>query len=271
VRRFLGEYLNSGASQYANMLAFSLFVATLPLTVGVLTLWGLVTRSPHRFLVAKEVLVNMFPASTQGVLRQVVSGAGEQVGVVALLSLAGLLWFSTGLFSTTGFALNRIYGMPDRPFFLQRLRGLWLAPTLILAAYLAVAVTLVSRRLQLPGVVGPLAIWFAVAWLIGFVYRLAPSRMLSRVELLPGAGLAALGIVGLAYAFPLYAQLTSGLSSGSRFFTVVFGLIAWVYGIAHAILFGAVFNRSLMAARASHRRPSAGHSGQATAGASGDL
>jgi uncharacterized BrkB/YihY/UPF0761 family membrane protein len=193
----------------------------------------------------------MFPPTTQGVLRQVVSGAGgDQLGVFALLSLASLLWFSTGVFSTTGFALNRIYGMPDRPFVLQRLRGLWLPLALVGAAYLAVAVTLVVRRWQLPGVLGPLAIWFAVAWLIGFVYRLAPGRMLTRAELLPGAALAALGIVGLAYAFPLYAQLTSGLSTGSRFFTVVFGLVAWVYGIAHCILFGAVFNRSVMAIRA---------------------
>ncbi len=249
MRRFLREYLDCGASQYAGMLAFSLFVAVLPLTVGVLTVWGLLTRSPHRFLAAKEVLVDMFPASTQGVLREVVLGAGEHPGAVALLSLASLLWFSTGVFSTAGFALNRIYGLPDRTVLQQRLRGLWLPPALMAASYLAVGVNLAVRRWPAPGVLGLLAIWFAVAWLIGLLYRLAPSHEPSRSELAPGAGLAALAIVGLAYAFPLYAQLTSQLSGGSRFFTVLFGLVAWVYLIAHAVLIGAVFNRSLVYGR----------------------
>ena len=103
----------------------------------------------------------------------------------------------------------------------------------------------VTRHRQEHGV----AIWLTLAWLIGFLYRLAPSRMLTRVELLPGAALAALGIVGLGYAFPLYTQLAAQLSTGSRFFTVVFGLVAWVYGIAQAVLIGAVVNRTRIVAR----------------------
>jgi uncharacterized BrkB/YihY/UPF0761 family membrane protein len=249
VRRFLREYLDSGASQYAGMLAFSLFVAMLPLTLGVLDFWGLVASTPQRFSAARQVLIDMFPAATQGAVRQVVLEAGEHAGTVGLLSLVSLVWFSTGVFSTTGFALNRIYGMANRPMLQQRLRGLWLPPALIGAAYLAVGVNLAVRRWWVPGLLGPLAIWFAIAWLLGFLYRLAPSRMLTRADLLPGAGLAALVIVGLGYALPLYTQLTAQLSSGSRFFTVVFGLVAWVYCIAHAVLIGAVFNRTRMVAR----------------------
>ncbi len=253
MRRFLREYLDCGASQYAGMLAFSLFVAMLPLTLGVLTLWGFAARSPQRFLAAKDLLVDMFPPGTQGAVRQVVHSAGVEAGAVALLSLAGLLWFSTGVFSTTGFALNRIYGMPDRTVVQQRLRGLWLPLALIGAAYLAVGANLVVRLWSVPAVLGPVAVWFALTWVIGFLYRLAPSRMLSRIDVLPGAALAALAIVGLAYAFPPYTELTEHLSSGSRFFTNVFGLVAWVYLIAHAVLLGAVLNRSRMDAR-EHRR-----------------
>jgi len=253
VRRFLREYLESGASQYAGMLGFSLFVAMLPLTLGVLDFWGLWVRSPRRFAAVSELLVGMFPAGTQGPVRQVVLQANEHAGTVVALSLVSLVWFSTGVFSTTGFALNRIYDVPNRPMLQQRLRGLWLPPALIGAAYLAVGVNLATRLSWVPGILGPLAIWFALAWVIGFVYRLAPSRMLTRAELLPGAGLAALFIVGLAYAFPLYTQLTGQLSSGSRFFTIVFGLVAWVYCIAQAVLIGAVFNRMRIAAREAAR------------------
>ena len=254
MRRFLGEYLDSGASQYAGMLAFSLFVAMLPLTLGVLDFWGLVARTPRRFATVSQVLVSMFPAGTQGPVRQVVLQAGEHEGAIVVLSVISLVWFSTGVFSTMGFALNRINGEPNRPMLQQRLRGLWLAPALIGAAYVAVGVNIAVRLTRVPGVLDPLAIWFAVAWLIGFLYRYTPSKMLTRADLVPGAGLAALGIVGLGYAFPLYTQLTSQLGTGSRFFTIVFGLVAWVYCIAHAVLIGAVFNRWLMVARHGARR-----------------
>lgn len=249
VRLFLREYLGSGASQYAGMLAFSLFVAMVPLTVGVLTLWGSLSRSPSRFSVAKELVVSMFPTVTQGPVRQAVLDAGEHASAVALLSLAALLWFSTGVFSTTGFALNRIYDLPDRTMVQQRLRGLWLAPALFGAAYLAVGIDLAVRRWSVPGLVGTVAIWLTLTWLVGFLYRMAPSRTLPRANRWPGAGLAALVIVGLAYAFPAYAQLAGSMSSGSRFFTAVFGLVAWVYLIAQALLLGAVLNRCVVDVR----------------------
>ena len=87
---------------------------------------------------------------------------------------------------------------------------------------------------------------------------MAPSRRLRRLDLLPGAALAAAFIVGLAYVFPAYAQLTGGLNSGSGFFASVFGLVAWLYFVAQALLLGAILNRTLLAsgrpARATRRR-----------------
>jgi uncharacterized BrkB/YihY/UPF0761 family membrane protein len=239
---------------YAGMLAFSLFVAMLPLTLGVLDFWGLVAGTPRRSAAVGQVLIGMFPAATQGPVRQVVLQAGDHEATVVVLSLVSLFWFSTGVFSTMGFALNRIYGVPNRTMLQQRLRGLWLPPALIGAVYVAVGVNVAVRLSRVPGVLDPVAIWFALAWVIGFLYRFAPSKMLTRAELMPGAGLAALGIVALGYAFPLYTQLTGLLSSGSRFFTIVFGLVAWVYAIAHAVLIGAVFNRTRMVARLDARR-----------------
>jgi uncharacterized BrkB/YihY/UPF0761 family membrane protein len=250
VKRFAQEYLESGASQYAGMLAFSLFVAMLPLTLGVLDVWGLFATGQRRGLfAAQRVLIDMFPPATQSPVRQAVQQAGEHASTVVLLSLFGLAWFSTGVFSTVGFALNRIHGLPNRSMLQQRLRGLWLPLALLGAAFVAVAVNVAIRLHWVPLLAGPVAIWFTLAGLIGFLYRFAPSRMLTRGELVPGAFLAAAIIVGLGYALPFYTNLTVGLSSGSRFFTVLLGLVAWVYGIAHAVLIGAVLNRALMASR----------------------
>lgn len=249
MRRFLQEYLDSGASQYAGMLAFSLFVGLLPVLLGVLTVWGILATAfgRHRNLqVAQQILVEMVPADAQGAVRHVVLGAGEQLGVIALVSVLGLLWFSTGIFSATGFALNRIHGLPNRPFLAQRLRGMWLPLALFVSAHMAVAVNIGVRLWSVPAFLGPIAIWLALTYVIGFLYRLAPSRELRRTDVVPGACLAAAVIVGLGYAFPVYTWLTGHLSSGSRFFAAVFGLVAWVYFIAQAVLIGAVVNRIRM-------------------------
>jgi uncharacterized BrkB/YihY/UPF0761 family membrane protein len=112
-----------------------------------------------------------------------------------------------------------------------------------------VGVNLAVKRWSVPGVLGPVAILVALTWLIGFLYRLAPSPMLDRADLWPGASLAAVAIVVLAYAFPLYAELTDHFSGETRFFTIVFGLVAWIYCMSHAVLVGAVFNRTRIDAR----------------------
>jgi membrane protein len=256
MKRLVREYLDTGATQYAGMLAFSLLVALVPLMLGVVTLWGLLARSPQRFAVAREMLVEIVPVDVQNAVRHVLLGAEGQIDAVALVTMLAMLWFSTGVFSTIGFALNRIFGMPDRPVIQQRLRGLWLAPALFGAAYLAVAVNIAVSRWSVPTLLGLIAVWGAVAWIVTFLYRLAPSQMLSRSEIWAGAVLAAFIIVGLTYVFPLYVNLTSHFSSGTRFFAAVFGLVGWLYFVAHAVLFGAVVNRTRLVAGERARLPS---------------
>ena len=250
--RFILGYLDSGASQYAGMLAFSLLVSLLPQTLGILTVFGLLAGSvghQQRLGVLRQLLVDMFPAAAQGAVSQVVFESADHLGAVALLSVIGLIWFSTGVFSTTGFAINRIFGMPDRTFIQQRLRGLWMPLAVFVSAYLALAVNFSIGLWSIPAWLGLPAIWVALTYFLGFLYAFAPSRRLRRSDLLPGAGLAAAAIVGLAYAFPLYTQLAGHLGSESRFFAAVFGLVAWVYFIAQAMLGGAVFNRMRLDAR----------------------
>lgn len=84
VKRFVYEYLDVGASQYAGMLAFSLFVALLPLLLGILTVWGFLARRPSRFLLVKEMVIQIFPGETQHALSGVILGAGEHAGALTL-------------------------------------------------------------------------------------------------------------------------------------------------------------------------------------------
>jgi len=243
----LQAYLESGASQYAGMLGFSLFVSIIPLVTGVLTVWGLVARDPQRFAAGKQLLVDVFPPDVRPAVRHALLTAGENAWAVGLVSVLGLLWFGTGLFSTAGFALNRIHGLPNRTFLQQRLLGLWLPLALAVTVNLAVGINVVIRVRSLPGLVGAGVIWLGVTYLVFFIYRFAPSRPPSRAQAWPGAVLASLAIVGLSYLVPLVGEFIGRFGNETRFFATSFGLVAWVYVIAQAILIGAVFNRARMA------------------------
>lgn len=243
LRRLPREYLDSGAPQNAAALAFNLFVAMLPLTLGVLTVAGLRAPQPGRLLRMERALIAIFPAEAQDPIRQSLQSATYHAGALTAFCVLGLIWFGTGLFGTTGVALNRIYGLPDRPFLEQRLRGLLLPLALIGAGTLGTAIDAAGER-WLPGWAGVIAAWLIIAYLILFLYRAAPSQAMGWREVGPGALLASALIIGLSYGFPLYTKLSEQLAPVSRFFTVVFGLVAWVYCIALAILVGAVLNRA---------------------------
>src|SRR5437763_914504 len=246
LRRLPREYFDSGAPQNAAALAFNLFVSMLPLTLGVLTVAGLRARQqPDHLLRMERALISLFPAEAQDPIRHSLQSATCHAGALTAFCVLGLVWFGTGLFGTTGVALNRIYGLPDRPFLQQRVRGLLLPLAFVGAASLGTAIDTAGER-WLPGWVGVVAAWLIITYLILFLYRAAPSQAMPWRDVAPGALLAGALIVGLSYVFPLYAQLSQQLSTVSRFFTVVFGLVAWVYCIALAILVGAVVNRARM-------------------------
>lgn len=243
---FVRRYLDSGASQYGGMLAFSLFVSLIPLALGVVSLLALVSGNPRRFAAVRQMLIELFPPDVHSQVREALVAASQHAGTVVIVSLIGLVWFSTGLFSTTGFALNQIHGFSHRSFWAQRLRGLWLPVALIVATVLAIAIEYAIHLLGLPRLVGLLGVWLALTYLILFLYRLAPARALTRKQLWPGAVVAALAIVLFGYGLTLTTTLTFRLGVDTRFFAEVFALAAWVYFIAQAILFGAVLNRWLI-------------------------
>jgi len=257
VVRAPAKYIEAGTAQYASMLAFSLFVALIPLSVGVITVFGVVFDPPghhSRTHILQDLLVTMFPAVTQTALRQAIRDSSQHLGPVGFFSVLGLAWFSTGIFSNIGFALNRIHGMKDRSFLEQRMYGLWLPVALFGLAYVAVGINLIIRYWSLPAWIALVVIWLALFALLSLLFQYAASNRLPWADILPGAGLSAVLVMGLTWLFPEYASLTGNLGGGHQFFAVVFGLMAFVYFIAQAVLCGAILNRARLDVREANAR-----------------
>jgi membrane protein len=172
------------------------------------------------------------------------------------LSVVGgvaLLWSSLSLFSALESAFNIVYGRPNRPF----LRGKGLAivyMTLSLVVlfagltvgtfgydlmrryasdvvtnrWVALALTLLSSGAAL------------FAFLLSAYYRLPNARLTHR-EVLPGAVLGAIVLVGTLQALPLFVFFTTEVVALQALGTT-FLLLIWLYIMANVIVFGAALN-----------------------------
>jgi membrane protein len=241
--RVLAAYGGSEASSYASALAFACLLAMFPLMLGILSVVGLAVRDPASEARAETLIIHMFPGGAQSQLLDALRGVRQSAGWLGLLSLAGLVWSASSIFSTLEFAFAHIFRASHRGFVRQKLMGLVMMVLLVLA----VGVTLAANAV---------AAFFPFAWVTGFVigaavmvallaalYRFVPNRKLELRELVPGAVLAGTLIEVVSLAFPLYARLAGGFNTYGAQFGLFFLLAAWFYILSELILLGAVVNQ----------------------------
>ena len=242
--RVLMAYGESQASYFGLALAFAGFMSVFPMIAGILALVGLAVRDPATEAQAQLLIIHLFPVSAQKDLEQALSGIKQSAGWLGIVSLAGLVWSASSIFSTMEFALTQIFGTRQRNMVRQRLMGLVMMIVLVLAIVLTM-------------VVNTLAAFLPFAWLWSFaigvavmivllvtLYRFVPNRTFRLREVLPGALLAGVGIELLSLVgFPIYARLAGGFNSYGSQFALFFLLATWFYLLSQLILLGAVFNR----------------------------
>jgi YihY family inner membrane protein len=244
--RVLAAYGESQAGSYASALAFACLLAMFPLMLGILSLLGLAIRDPATEAKAETLIIQMFPATAHAQLIDALRGVKQSAGWMGLLSLAGLLWSASSIFSTMEFAFARIFATRQRSMVKQKLMSLVLMVLLVVA----VGVTLAANAL---------AALFPFAWITGFVigaavmvallvalYRLVPTREFAVRDVLPGALVAGVLIEFFSLGFPLYSRLAGGFATYGAQFGLFFLLAAWFYILSELILLGAVVNRVLI-------------------------
>jgi membrane protein len=241
--RVLTTYGESQASNFALALAFAGFMSMFPIIAGALAIVGLAVRDPATEAHVQSLIIQMFPSSAQLELQKALHGVKQSAGWLGLISIAGLVWSASSIFSTMEFALTEIFGTRQRNMIRQRAMGLVMMLILVVAIVLMMAVNGVAAFLPFAWlssfVIGALVM---VALLV-VLYRFVPNRTFRVRDVLPGALLAGVGIELLSFAFPLYAKIAGGFNTYGATFALFFLLATWFYLLSQLVLLGAVFNR----------------------------
>jgi membrane protein len=245
--RVVTAYGESQASNYAAALAFAAFLAMFPMILGALSIIGLAIRDPATELRFQNLILQVFPSDAQPELQKAIHGVRQSAGLLGLVSLGGLVWSASGIFSTMEFALTQIFGTKQRHMLRQKLMGFVMMMLLVVAMGVTVAANagagLLSRYVPYAWVLGVAIGACVMVTLLVLLYRFVPNRTFTLRDVLPGAVLAGVLVEALSLGFPLYARLAGSFNTYGAQFGLFFVLATWLYLLSQLLLLGAVYNK----------------------------
>ncbi len=260
VGQLIRRYGEDRVALLAAAVAYNELFSMLPIMLAVLAIVGFFLRDPAALAQAESLIVGALPSQVSQSVVEVLHTTRQEAGLFGVISLVGLFWGGSGLFGTLEVALDQIYRTPERPFVFQKLMSAGMVLLFAAMVIVIVVASSVGRVIgQLVGVVplvGPgLALAVALAGgatslVAAFVLCLAilsvvPSVHLPVKHTLPGALVAALGLVLVTQLFPIYLGLAGSFSQYGAVFGLFFLLMTWAYLVAQVLLLGAEINAIL--------------------------
>jgi len=236
-------YGESQASNFALALAFAGFMSMFPMILGALSLLGLAVRDPATQEHVRLLILQSFPGSAQGEMVKALNGVKSSAGLLGIVSLGGLLWSASSIFSTMEFALTEIFGTRQRDMVRQRLMGLVMMLVLVVAIGVMALVNSVAAFVPFAWIISLAAGAVIMVALLVALYRFVPNRTFRLREVLPGAILAGVLIEVLALVFSQYARFAGHFNTYGAQFGLFFLLATWFYFLSQIVLLGAVFNK----------------------------
>lgn len=262
-------YNQANAGDLAAAIAFNALVALVPTALLLVFLAGLFFRDER--VLQTAILATLWALPSQAA-RDALEGvllAKRNTGLFGILSVLGFAWIGVNFVASLGRGMNRIYGVPNRRYVHERLRGfvviVLFSFLLALAAIAAVLPTLFVRgevRLYFErwwlnsgwGQTISYGVAVAVATLLFLtIYRAVPNARQRFLDIWPGTLVAATLFIVLVQAFPIYLRFFVQRNLYGDALLLVSLFVTWFYLMAHVLLFGTFVNASWQ-----HRRRCAG-------------
>jgi membrane protein len=246
------RFFSERGTHLAAMVAYFALASFVPLIFLALSVLGFLDQADQSSALV-SYLEDVFPDRSVESIVRVVDAVQQNATALSVVGAVALLWSSLSLFSALESAFNILYGRPNRSFLRGKaLASIYMTSSLVVLFAGLTAGTLgydllrryatdaVSNRwvaLALTLLVSSAALF---AFLQSAYYRLPNARLTHR-EVLPGALLGAVVLVGTLQALPLFVSLTSEVVALQALGTT-FLLLVWLYVMANVIVFGAALN-----------------------------
>jgi membrane protein len=267
-RRSIADDITGVASQFA----YNAFLATVPFLFVLVSIIGLVAEADTFDEFLADDADNAIPVELREILRSALKSATRNTGQAAVFLVIGLiaaLYVSANVMGALIGGLDRIRGVPHRPWVLGKGLALLFA---LATSVLVVATTLAllggSRLVEAvaeqifgkgaPNVAGRLLYLIGTASLLLFtvaVYHFGPNASRRRVVAsLPGALIGVVLWVGVTRLFALYIEnfdsykTVYGALAGAAIYLI------FLFLTCLSLLIGAEVNEQIYALRQAHRR-----------------
>jgi len=243
---------NHDATHMAAGVAYYAILSIFPLLLGLIAIFGFFLSSVDLQSQLLNFVGNNLPGAND-ILRQNISSVIKLRGILSVLSIIGLLWSGSTVFSAVGLAINRAWNISRfRPFFIRKARELGMVfgiGILFLLSLGASAIISILRGvLHLPA--ADMIIVNVASWLVAFLlilavflllYKLIPNTRTCWLDIWPGALLAAVlfEIARTLFIFYLANFANYQLIYGSIASIII--LLVWIYYSAFIMILGAEF------------------------------
>jgi membrane protein len=243
---------NHDATHMAAGVAYYAILSIFPLLLGLIAVFGFFLSSVDLQGQLLNYVGDNIPGATD-ILKENLGSIIELRGIMGVLSIIGLLWSGSTMFSALGLAINRAWDISRRrPFFIRKARELGMVfgiGILFLLSLGASAIISIMRGvLHLPA--ADMIIVNVASWLVAFLlilavflllYKLIPNTRTYWRDTWPGALLAAVlfEIARTLFIFYLANFANYQLIYGSIASIIV--LLVWIYYSAFIMILGAEF------------------------------
>ncbi len=257
--RAIEDMFADRCTQYAAAIAYRVLFSLFPLTIALVSVFGLVLQDDELRQQVIDELIKILPVSTsgQGNIQRSIEQIATPLSAIGLISLVALLWGATGMMASIRLGLEAAMKVDrGRPaaraklvdFILVAAAGLLVILIVGISAFGAFFSKLAERFTEWAGIATPSGLFLrdglqlvAIGVTVLLLYRFVPARKLKRRGALAGAILTAVGIWGstkvLAIIFSDFSRYNLIYGSLAGVMTFLF----FVYVVAWILLLGAEF------------------------------
>jgi len=257
--RAIEDLFRDRCTQYAASIAYRVLFSLFPLTIFLVSIFGLILQDDELRQRVIDELIAFLPVSEegQGNIQSSIEGIASPLSAIGFVSLIALLWGATGMMASIRIGLEAALKVDrGRPaahaklvdLALVAITGLLVLLVVGLSAFAAFFGRLVDRLSEEIGIVPPSGIFvqngvqlLAVALMALMLYRFVPASRLRARGAIAGAVVTALCTWG---ATKVLALIFSDFSRYNLIYGSLAGVMTFlffVYVVALILLFGAEF------------------------------